>query len=159
MGASVAERRRSSGCAYSLGTKWLNLELRPFWSQIADQGPGEPLGENPTLEFNARHVGTFLGPQRRPSSLSRSILDCAPASVRDPQTGDLDHPTFHLHTLPPRRSETIADQAGQHVDIKSVREQRCSSAATRFDEHLKRTALVLTECHRSQLLAQKLLRK
>jgi hypothetical protein len=30
-----------------------------------------------------------------------------------------------------------------------VREQRLPSAAARFDEHLKRTALVLAERHRS----------
>jgi hypothetical protein len=37
------------------------------------------------------------------------------------------------------------DQAGQHVDVKSVREQHFPSAAAAFDEHLKRTALVGTK--------------
>ena len=38
-------------------------------------------------------------------------------------------------------------QVGQHVDIKTVREQRCSSATAPYGEHLKRTALVRTERH------------
>jgi hypothetical protein len=73
-----------------------------------------------------------------------SAFDCAPASVRDPQASDLDHAAFHPHRLAARSGEAIADQAGQHINVKSMREHRFPGAAAAFDEHLKRTALVRT---------------
>jgi len=82
--------------------------------------------------------------------LSRRFIQSGqrnPASVRDPHAGNLDHPAVHPHGLTVRSREAVVDQAGQHVDVKSVREQRFPSAAAAFDEHLKRTALVGTERH------------
>jgi hypothetical protein len=88
------------------------------------------------------------------SSLWRSIIDCAPADVRDPNASNLDDPAFHLHRLSARSGEAIADQMGDHIDVKPVREQRRSSAAARSSEHLERTALVLTKRHRSSQCRQ-----
>jgi hypothetical protein len=73
--------------------------------------------------------------QRQPAEfviLTRETLMIRPSTFTDSR---------RAVARPPRT------QVGQHVDIKTVREQRCSSATAPYGEHLKRTALVRTERH------------